>query len=160
MALLSKYQSLFQPAEQVLFWKAEARHIREIKQRRFGDTHVNREGSLFLLIYLDATKFVLLKVFSLLETIFLEFEQNHCPIMPKFNLRLTRVAQKRLCLRSLTGLSRSHTRLKIFFSRKTFAKNHTLSSWCPIFNSSSRLCNILFLLISKFFVHVCHGKIH
>ena len=116
----------------MLFWKAEARHVRKIKQRRFGATHVNRKRGLLLLIYLDGTKFVLLKVFYLLGTIFLEFEQNHCPIMRKVNLRLTRVARKRLCLRSLTGLSRSHTRLKIFFSRKAFAKNHTLRSWCQI----------------------------
>ena len=142
----------------MFFWKAEARHVRKIKQRRFGATHVNRKRGLLLLIYLDGTKFVLLKVFYLLGTIFLEFEQNHCPIMRKVNLRLTRVARKRLCLRSLTGLSRSHARLKIFFSRKAFAKNHTLSSWCQIFNSRSILCNILFLLIAKFFVHVCHGR--
>ena len=105
-----------------------------MKQRRFRLMHVNQKRGLFLLICLDCTKFVLLKVFSLLETIFLDFEQNHCPIMRKVNLRLTRVAQKHLCLRSLYWSFTLHTRFKIFFSPKAFAKKHTLRPWCRIFN--------------------------
>ena len=44
--------------------------IREFKQRRFSATHVNLEWAFIsLFIYLDATKFVLLSVFTLIEMI-------------------------------------------------------------------------------------------
>ena len=42
--------------------------IRELKQRSFWATLVNRKWGLFLSIYLDATKFVLLSNFSFIET--------------------------------------------------------------------------------------------
>ena len=54
-----------------------------------------------LLICHDATKFVLLSVFAVLETIAQRFVQNHGSTMQKNNFRLKSVAQKRCCLSSL-----------------------------------------------------------
>ena len=74
--------------------------FREFKQRRFWATHVNRKWIFFLLICLDATKFILLSVFTLIETM--------CPKMcSKSRLKSTKcprlacVAQKRRWLVSL-----------------------------------------------------------
>ena len=46
-----------------------------------------------------------------------------------------------------------------FFSRRLFAKSHTISSWCRIFSSRSRSGKIRILSILKFFVHCCHSDI-
>ena len=44
--------------------------IRELKQRRFWATHVNRKCASSLFIYLDCNKFVLLSFFSLIMRIY------------------------------------------------------------------------------------------
>ena len=56
-------------------------------------------------IRLDPTKFVLLGVFTLIETIARKFEWNHFPRMRKVHYRLAFVAQKSLCLNSLKTIS-------------------------------------------------------
>ena len=43
--------------------------IRKLKQRRFWETLVNRKWGLFILKHVDATKFVFLIVFTIIETI-------------------------------------------------------------------------------------------
>lgn len=136
----------------MLFWKAEARHIREIKQRRFGETHVNREGSLFLLIYLDGSKFVFLKasVFSFGDD-FLRIRAKSLPNNAKIQLTLDARSSKTPLLTLANWSFTLPNSSQIFFSRKALAKNHNLSSWFRSFNSRSILCNILFLLIAKFF---------
>jgi len=52
----------------------------------------------FLLICLDATKFVWLSVFTLIEKICPKFCSNHGSSAQKIHFRLTCVAQKRRCL--------------------------------------------------------------
>ena len=54
-----------------------------------------------LLICLDATRFVLLSVFTHIKTICQKAGKNHCLRMGKVHFRLTYVAQKRLCFNSL-----------------------------------------------------------
>ena len=46
-----------------------------------------------------------------------------------------------------------------YFSRRLFAKHHTISSWSRIFSSRSRLRKIRVLSISKYFVYCCHSDI-
>ena len=81
--------------------------IRELKQRRFWATHVNRKWGLLLFICLDTTKFVLPSFFSLIKTIYPRVStKNHCPMLQKVHFRFTSVAQKRCCLSSLiTGVT-------------------------------------------------------
>ena len=43
--------------------------IRELKQRRFWETLINWKWGLFILKHVDATKFVFLIVFTIIETI-------------------------------------------------------------------------------------------
>ena len=51
----------------ILRWSSS---IRDLKQRRFWATHVNRKWGLLLFICLDVNKLVLLSFFSLLKTIY------------------------------------------------------------------------------------------
>ena len=82
--------------------KCSDRHLfRELKQRRFWATHVNRMWDVFSLKCFSATKFEMLKVFSLIETICRNFGQNHNPRMQMVYFRLTCVTQKCLCLSSI-----------------------------------------------------------
>ena len=46
-----------------------------------------------------------------------------------------------------------------YFSRRLFAKHHTLNFWCRLFSIRSRSCKIWLLSISKFFVYCCHGDL-
>ena len=57
-----------------------------------------------LLICLDATKFLLLSVFTLTETICPKFVQNHGRGVQKVYFRLKRVAQKRRFFNSLLNI--------------------------------------------------------
>ena len=68
-----------------------------LKQRRFWATHVNRKWTYSLLICLFASKFVLLRVFSLIETICPKIYQNHRSRVQKVHFRLTRVPQNGRC---------------------------------------------------------------
>ena len=43
---------------------------------------------------------------------------------------------------------------RFYFSRRLFAKHHTLTSWCRIFSSRSRSCKVRILSISKFFLFI------
>lgn len=69
----------------------------ELKQGRFWATHVNGSESFSLLISLDATKFVLLIIFTLKETI---CSKICLKSWPKIAKRPTCVSQKRSCLSS------------------------------------------------------------
>ena len=60
-----------------------------------------------LSVCFDATKFVLLSFFTLIEMNCPIFGQKHCPRMKTGHFRLTCVAQKRLCLNSLTSTARA-----------------------------------------------------
>ena len=62
-----------------------------------------------LSVCFDATKFVLLSFFTLIEMMICPiFGQKHCPRVVKTGqFRLTCVAQKRLCLNSLTTTARA-----------------------------------------------------
>ena len=60
-----------------------------------------------LLVRFDATKFVLLSFSTLIEMICPIFGQKHRPRMKTGHFRLTCVAQKRLCLNSLTTTARA-----------------------------------------------------
>ena len=40
------------------------------------------------------------------------------------------------------------------YSRRLFAKHHTLTSWCRIVSSRSRSCKVRILSISKFFLFI------
>ena len=53
-----------------------------------------------LLLCLNASKFLLLIVLTLIQTICPKFRQNNCLRMQNFYFRLTCVAQKRLCVNS------------------------------------------------------------
>ena len=76
--------------------------IRElISKTSFWATYVSQKWYVFsLLICLDATKFVLLSVCTLMEMTCLKIEQNHCPRMPKVHFRLTYVAKKTSLLKA------------------------------------------------------------
>ena len=69
--------------------------LREFKQRRFWATHVNQRWTfLSYKKYPDATKFVLLSFFVLIQTICQQkFVQNHGSRGQKVHFRLTCVAQ-------------------------------------------------------------------
>ena len=41
-----------------------------------------------------------------------------------------------------------------YFSRRLFAKHHTLTSWCRIFSSRSRSCKVRILSVSNFFLFI------
>ena len=56
-------------------------------------------------------------------------------------------------------LIRFETYRIFYFSRRLFAKHHTLSSWYRIFSSRSRSRKIRILSISKFFVDCCHNDV-
>ena len=60
------------------------------------------------LICLDGTKFVLLGSFTFIQTISRNSGQNHCQIRQKIHFRLACVAQKCLCLSSLTRKASLH----------------------------------------------------
>ena len=60
-----------------------------------------------LLVCFDATKFVFLSFFTLIEMICPIYGQNHSPRMKTGHFRLTCVDQKRLCLNSLTTTARA-----------------------------------------------------
>ena len=60
-----------------------------------------------LSVCFDATKFVLLSFFTLIEMIRPIYGQNHCSRMKTGHFRLTCVAQKRLCLNFLTTTARA-----------------------------------------------------
>ena len=83
--------------------------IRELKQRRFWETLINRKWGLFILKHVDATKFVFLIVFTIIETI--------CPNIrakplskneKKTTSGLPASLKKRLCLSSLLSIQRKH----------------------------------------------------
>ena len=81
--------------------------IRKLKQRRFWATHVNRKWA-FLPFYMPwRWQICIAKFLFLLERRFtLVFQTNHCPVIQKVHFRLTSVAQKRCCLRSLLSVWR------------------------------------------------------
>ena len=63
--------------------------------------HVNRTEVFFILKYLDATKFVWLSFFTVMDTAYRKCGQNYLPWIKNVYFRLTYGAQKRLCLTSL-----------------------------------------------------------
>ena len=73
---------------------------RELKQRRSWATHVNKKWTFSVLIFLDATKFLSLSVFTLIEKICVKFRSKSPLKRAKVHVRLTCVAQKRRGLNS------------------------------------------------------------
>ena len=97
---------------------------RQFKQQRFWATHANRKWTFSsLLIYLEATKFVLLSVLILKRQFSQEFVQNLCRRVQKVQFRLTCVAQKHLCLSSLIYLDAiKFVLLSVFTLKDTFCQ--------------------------------------
>ena len=111
---------------------------RELKQQRSWAKHVNRKWAFFSLICLDATKFVWLTVFTLIEMI----SPNVCSKSElkcaKSHFQLTCMAQKRRCLNSVM----IHICIKLFtpaFSALTRARL-TKANVCTVTLWRYRFC--------------------
>ena len=63
------------------------------------------------LICLDATRFIVLSVFTHIRRFAKKLGKKHCPRMQKVHFRLTWIAQKRLCLNSLLSWSLKQAKL-------------------------------------------------
>ena len=88
-------------------------HIRELKQRRFWATHVNRKCASSLFIYLDCNKFVLLSFFSLIMRIYSRVSTKPLPNDAK-RLLPVEVRRAKTLLLKLPTLEFARTRQEQF----------------------------------------------